>query len=746
MRKSKLIKEHKKLKQKIKNYSISDIWGILHKQKEISNKKELFIQCLVFADILIEKELNFSLHDNQIIASHEIQKGNIIEMSTGEGKTYISLATCIYNILQQEHTYIITANSYLAKRDKDIYQKILSNINIIVSNLEEAQNIKEKKISHDSYIIFSTIKTLIFDYLYTTSFTDVSKKLFLYFDNIIIDEVDHILIDEARTPISAQEFISNDSFDYKLFYKIALNIYNKKEMYEIDYEKTNINLTEAGYNYFSNELIKEDIIKSKNELYKEKNIGLIFHIETAIKSIEFFKKNRHYIIKNNNVLVIDINSGRVVPGRRYQGYIHEYLEVKENCKINSQKNKILTTTTIQKFLNKFNHFSGMSGTVISNKKEFTSIYNKKCSKINDNKDKKLLVNNTLYFLNKEEKINSIVENTQFIRSKSKRPIMICTYDISESESIQKKLNKINISSNIINAKNHEKEANIIERAGLEYNITIATNMAGRGADITIGSNQKEKENINNDGGLIILISEHSPSKRYDLQLMGRTARQGQHGEVQFYSSIDDPIFNQLPTSKKIFLHRIKKNKQTDKLIDSTIESIQKKVEGKNHDTRMHFLRYDSIDEEQREVALKIRNKICEFQESEEFYKKITLMLSKALVERGEVLIEYMSKLSPHKFKENDYITEDIIYNILLEQKKKINNIDDLKSGLLRVYNNKWSDFLEKQEILKRKTILQASNNKKPESEYKIQTSILFEGFLLELFFSLTEYYIFYYDL
>lgn len=738
----KKIKKHHKLKNEMQKHPPHDIWGIIIKKNDTT--KDIFPYCLAFADILIEKEYNFCLHNNQILASYEVQKGNIIEMSTGEGKTYISVASCLYNILQKEHTHIVTSNPYLTKRDQEIYQKIFKHINISVGNLNGAKTLEEKIAEHKKFISFSTIKTLIFDYLYDTASTDINKKITLFFDNIIIDEVDYTTIDEARTPISTQEKVGDNTFEYKLYYEIAKEIYKNKNFYNIDYEKTNIKLNESGQEYLSNILLEKKQISKKEDLYKSENINNLYFVEMALIAEKFFQKNKHYIVKNNEVLVIDINSGRVIPGRRYQNMVHEFLEVRENIKTNKDKMKPINTITIQNFIKNYKKFSGMSGTIFPNNKEFLGIYNKKSIKIKDNIPKNIKINPTLYFFKKEEKEDFIINEILKIKEKSIRPIMVCTYNIKESEDISKKLKKKKIAHNLINAKNHDDESEIMSKAGHSNSVTITTNMAGRGVDILIGETEEIAQKINENGGLYIIINEHATNKRYDKQLQGRTARQGRNGEVLFLSSIEDDIYNQLPTSKKLFHFRIKKSGQPDRLIDSTIFKIQKKIEGKNYDSRMHYLVYDNIDEEQRVVALNFRNKIITMENTNDFYKKIVQLYIKYNIDTDDIekLKKQLLRVGVDIKSNNNYDIFEEIENKLLDIEKTINNKNDLINGYLNIYNNRWSDFLEKQAILKRKTLLESTSTAKPENEYKVKSSILFEIFLKETFFDIIEYYIF----
>jgi len=655
----KLLKEFEKIVNEInlkeadfQKMSDEELKGKTVEFKERLSKGETLDDLLVEAFATVRETsvrvLGMRHYNVQLIGAIALHKRMISEMRTGEGKTLTSTLAVYLNALEGKGVHLITVNDYLARRDAvwmaQIYDFLGMSIGVIQhqrntyvydtsvksdeENLEEGSEMDRERDESGSYkiqydylrpatrqeayqcdITYGTNNEFGFDYLRDNMVQDL-KQMVMRKDNplhyAIIDEVDSILIDESRTPLIISAAAEEAAEMYYTFARLVKTL-NEEDDYNIDEKMRSATLTDEGISKFEKALGVENI-------YAEGGIKIVHHIEEALKAEVLFKKDKDYVVEEGEVVIIDEFTGRKMPGRRYSGGLHQAIEAKESVNI-QRESKTLATITFQNFFRMYNKLSGMTGTAHTEEEEFRQIYALEVLVVPTNEPDKRIDNPDRIFKTEVAKFKSIVTQVKECQEKG-QPILIGTISVEKNELLSEYLTRAGIKHEALNAKNHEREGEIIAQAGRPGAVTLATNMAGRGVDIKLGgAEQSESEKVKEAGGLFVLGTERHDSRRIDNQLRGRSARQGDPGETRFLVSTDDDLMRIFGGERlKTLMERMRVPDEMpieQKSITRMLESAQKKVEGHNYDVRKHLLSYDDILNKQRLVIYKKRRDFLE---------------------------------------------------------------------------------------------------------------------------------------
>jgi len=535
--------------------------------------------------------------DAQVIGGIVLHEGKIAEMKTGEGKTLAATMPLYLNALEEKGCHVVTVNDYLAGRDSEwmgpIYKFLGLSVGVVIHGMDDP----ERREAYHADITYGTNNEFGFDYLRDNMKFTLDEYVQREFNYAIVDEVDSILIDEARTPliISGPSEESTDKY-----YKINQIIprLKKDSDFTIEEKSRTVFLTEEGVAHV------EGFLNVQN-LYEPRNIEILHHVNQALRAHTLFKRDVDYLVKDGEVVIVDEFTGRVMPGRRYSDGLHQALEAKEKVKI-ERENQTLASITFQNYFRMYKKLAGMTGTADTEAPEFKKIYNLDVLVMPTNMPMIREDNNDLIYKTEKEKINAVIKEVKELH-KEKRPVLIGTISIEKSELLSKYLTKSGVKHHVLNAKNHEREAEIVAQAGQSGMVTISTNMAGRGTDIKLG------EGVAELGGLHILGTERHESRRIDNQLRGRSGRQGDQGSSRFYLSLEDDllrIFGAERISGIMERIGIEEDQPIEhKYISRAIENAQKRVEGQNFDIRKHLLDYDDVMNRQRKVIYEQRKKV-----------------------------------------------------------------------------------------------------------------------------------------
>ncbi len=535
--------------------------------------------------------------DVQVLGGIVLHEGKIAEMKTGEGKTLAATMPLYLNALEGKGCHVITVNDYLAKRDAEWMSPIYHFLGLTVGVIVHGMDDDERRAAYAADITYGTNNEFGFDYLRDNMKFSLEDYVQREFNYAIVDEVDSILIDEARTPLIISG-ASEDSTDK--YYKINQIIPRLKldADYTIDEKSKTVVLTEEGVAHV------EKLLNVQN-LYEPRNIEIVHHVNQALRAHTLFKRDVDYLVKDGQVIIVDEFTGRVMPGRRYSDGLHQALEAKEKVKI-EKENQTLASITFQNYFRMYKKLAGMTGTADTEAAEFKKIYNLDVLVMPTNMPMIRQDHNDLIYKTEEEKIKAVIEEVKAL-NKAKRPVLIGTISIEKSELLSKHLTRAGVKHHVLNAKNHEREAEIVAQAGQPGQVTISTNMAGRGTDIKLG------ENVAELGGLHILGTERHESRRIDNQLRGRSGRQGDNGSSRFYLSLEDDllrVFGADRISSVMDTVGIEEGQPIEhKYISRAIENAQKRVEGQNFDIRKHLLDYDDVMNNQRKVIYEQRKKV-----------------------------------------------------------------------------------------------------------------------------------------
>jgi preprotein translocase subunit SecA len=550
-----------------------------------------------------KRQLGQRHYDVQLIGGIVLHKGMIAEMKTGEGKTLTATLPLYLNALSGKGAHLVTVNDYLARRDAEWMSKIYNGLGMSVGTIQNSLSDRERKSIYESDIVYATNNELGFDYLRDNMKFRLEDYVQRDLSYAIVDEVDSILIDEARTPLIISGSSDESSKLYQEVNRVIPSLIKDKD-YEIDEKARSVQLTESGND-------KIEAAFGVQNLYALDNLKLLHHVNQALRAHALFKRDVDYVVKDGEVLIVDEFTGRILPGRRYSDGLHQALEAKENVTV-ERESQTLASITLQNYFRLYSKLAGMTGTAATEAEEFHKIYKLPVISIPTNQPMIRLDKPDLIFLTKNAKYKAIVEDIKE-RYRRGQPVLIGTIAIETSELLSNILTSSGIAHEVLNAKQHAREADIVAHAGEKSHVTIATNMAGRGTDIKLTPESVEQ------GGLYILGTERHESRRIDNQLRGRSGRQGDPGESRFYISLEDDlirIFSGDTLKKNMSRFGMTEDEVIEsKMISKTIENSQEKVEKQNFDYRKHLLEYDDILNQQRIVVYRYRRTILEGHES-----------------------------------------------------------------------------------------------------------------------------------
>lgn len=678
----------------------------------------------------------------QILGGLAIHFGNIAEMKTGEGKTLTETMPTYLNALTGKGVHIVTVNEFLAKRDSEWMGEIFRFLGLTVGlNLRDLSP-KEKKEAYNCDVLYSTNNEIGFDYLRDNMVARAEDRVQRPLHFCIVDEVDSILIDEARTPLIISGGQANSGNLYIDADKAVKNLVNEED-YTIDEKVKNVSLTEAGSKKI------EKFFKVAN-LYDINNTNLVHHVNQALKANYGFKKDIDYVVSDDQVIIVDQFTGRLMQGRQFSDGLHQAIEAKERVTINVET-KTMATITFQNLFRMYEKLSGMTGTAKTEEEEFRNIYNMYVIQIPTNKPIARVDLPDLVYATMDGKYKAIVNCIKEIHATG-QPILVGTISVEANEHLSKLLTKAGLKHEVLNAKNHEREAEIIAKAGTKNAITIATNMAGRGTDI------KLTEETLALGGLYVIGTERHESRRIDNQLRGRSGRQGDVGTSQFFVSFDDDLMRMFGTDriKQIVQSLGMTDDQSirSKAITRSIETAQKKVEGNNFDMRKSLLDYDNVVNEQRTIIYEKRNEVLDNENIHEsvidiFRNTITTLVENHIEPEGYLteddkseIIEFVNtnymKNKPIAVKEiedkkEEEIEEYLIDKILKDYEKKISiapNFQEFERAItLRMIDSLWVDHISAMEHLKEGIMLRGYGQVNPLQAYTMEGFDLFENLL-----------------
>ena len=723
--------------------------------------------------------------DVQLIGGLVLHEGKIAEMKTGEGKTLVSTLACYLNALEGKGVHVVTVNDYLAKRDSEWMGQIYNFLGMSVGCILSDKNDEERRIAYKADITYGTNNEFGFDYLRDNMKYSLDEMVQRPFNFAIIDEVDSILIDEARTPL----VISGQSEDSSTLYKSIDKFIPllKQDDFELDEKQRTCNLTDIGINTVEEALRSENMIED-GSLFDIKNVSLLHHINQALRAHKLFQKNTHYMVKDDRVIIIDEFTGRAMEGRRFGEGQHQAIEAKEKITVQPE-NQTLASVTFQNYFRMYPKLSGMTGTALTEEGEFSEIYNLQVLAVPTNlKVARIDSNDEIYKTNfeRDEAVILLIEDCQ----KNNQPVLVGTVSIEKSEILSKLLKEKNIKHEVLNAKFHEQEAQIIGYAGIPGAVTIATNMAGRGTDIQLGGNleirqsnelkssspnERKLNDLKNDiekkknialqaGGLYVIGTERHESRRIDNQLRGRTGRQGDPGGSKFLLSLQDDLMRIFGSDRlENMLGKLGLEKGeaiVHPWINKAVEKAQGKVEAHNFEIRKQLLKFDDVMNDQRKVIFDQRKEIMRSDDISEMvvdmrYEVIEAVVFKSIPNEsyhdqwdGDGLIEdvknYLGLDVPIKkwIKEDGIIEKEIISrltelsnNFMAERAVKV-GVDVFRQAektlMLQVLDQSWKDHLLMLDQMRQSIGLRAYAQKDPLNEYKREAFELFEDMLDKL--------------
>ena len=748
--------------------------------------------------------------DVQLIGGITLHEGRIAEMRTGEGKTLMATLPCYLNALSGRGVHVVTVNDYLAKRDAEWMAPIYEALGLSVGIIQSNQPTPEKLLAYRSDITYGTNNEFGFDYLRTNMAFTVEDRIQRELNFAVIDEVDSILIDEARTPLIISGAAEESTRLYQVLNKVAPKLIEQPfddtprvfgdevpeptADFTVDEKNRQIELTELGHQKVEDELIQLELLSEGDSLYSSSNLNLLHHVLAALKAHSLFKRDVDYMITNSEVVIVDEHTGRAMPGRRWSDGIHQAIEAKEGLPIQNES-QTLASTTFQNYFRLYKKLSGMTGTADTEAFEFKQIYGLDVVVVPTHRPMVRQDRNDLMYLSVAEKYDAIVEDIEQCIAKG-QPVLVGTASIESSELLSSELNLRKVEHNVLNAKQHEREADIIADAGRAGSITIATNMAGRGTDIVLGGSleaefskldnpgEDEKNRVQDawqvrhdavleSGGLHIIGTERHESRRIDNQLRGRSGRQGDPGSTRFYLSLDDNLMRIFVTEgvRNMMLRLSSEEGEAieHKAINRSIENAQRKVEGHNFDSRKNLLEYDDVSNDQRQVIYQQRRELMEAQDisatieglrEEVVYDFIGQYIPpESLIEQWDVsglesalAAEFTSTQAITKWlDEDDTLDEEkLCVRILTQleteysQKEGVWAAADInmrlveKQVMLQILDQKWKEHLASMDHLRQGIHLRAYAQKQPKQEFKRESFELFQNLLFDIKYELVR--------
>ena len=648
---SKIVKGINALESKYQSLKNEDFKDLTEQFKQrVANGETLealLPEVFAVAREVAKRSLGLRPFDVQLMGGIVLNANRIAEMKTGEGKTLTALLPCYLNALSGKGVHVVTVNDYLARRDSDWSRPFYTLLGMTVGVNIPGMNPEEKRAAYACDVTYGTNNEFGFDYLRDNMAYSLEQKVQRELNYALVDEVDSVLIDEARTPLIISGAAENSSKLYQAVDKLIPGlIFQEKEDtetytgegdYTLDLKIKQAYLTERGQIKIENSLVNAGLLKEGDKLFSSENITLLHHVMAALRAHTLFKRDVDYVVENGEVLIIDEHTGRKMVGRRWSEGLHQAIEAKEGVEIHSE-NQTLASITFQNYFRMYKKLAGMTGTADTEAYEFQQIYGLQTVVLPTNRPMIRKDMPDLIYLTEDDKYKAIVNDIKETIAKG-RPVLVGTISIENSEKLSHLLDKLGIKHQVLNAKFHEKEAYIVAQAGRPGTVTIATNLAGRGTDIILGGNlkadiatlgenptaeqiekvkadwQKRHDDVLKAGGLHIIGSERHESRRIDNQLRGRAGRQGDPGSSRFYLSMDDNLMKLFGSEKlKAFMKKMGMDDGQPlehKFITRAIESAQRKVETRNFDIRKSLLEYDDVANEQRKVIYEERNALLE---------------------------------------------------------------------------------------------------------------------------------------
>ena len=743
-------------------------------------------------------------YDVQLIGGITLHEGRIAEMRTGEGKTLVATLAAYLNALTGHGVHIVTVNDYLARRDADWMGPIYEALDMTVGVVQSGQDMETKRAAYAADITYGTNNEFGFDYLRDNMAFRKEDRLQRQLSFAIVDEVDSILIDEARTPLIISGPAEESTDLYRKINKLAPKLVQQEQVevalpaimggeeiedtgdFFVDEKNRQVELTERGHLAVEDELKRNGMLGEGDSLYAASNLGLLHHVQAALKAHFLFKRDIDYMVRNDEIVIVDEHTGRAQPGRRWSDGIHQAVEAKEGVSIQNETQTV-ASTTFQNYFRLYGKLAGMTGTADTEAFEFKQIYGLDVVVTPTNVPMIREDRTDLIYLTVEEKFEAIVNE---IRKSvdADQPVLVGTASIESSERISHELDRAKVSHNVLNAKQHESEAEIIAQAGRPGSVTIATNMAGRGTDIVLGGNwQAEVEKLGDEpdpsavtnvktawkethervidaGGLHIIGTERHESRRIDNQLRGRAGRQGDPGSSRFFLSWDDNLLRIFGADRvRGMLDRAyteKGDAAEGAIFDRSIERAQRKVEGRNFDIRKNLLEYDDVANDQRTVIYQQRNELMEANDIREMLEDIrTEIVDEAISEHippesimeqwdipelEKTLVSEFNSTQPlgKIVQAEDEVTEDDLRRRISEQVQEeygakvlawksdgidMNRVE--KEIMLNVLDQKWKEHLGTMDHLRQGIHLRAYAQKQPKQEYKRESFELFQDML-----------------
>ena len=679
--------------------------------------------------------------DTQLIGGIILHRGNIAEMCTGEGKTLVATAPVYLNALEGKGVHVITVNDYLAKRDSEwmgqVYKFLGLSVGLIIHDLD----FNQRKIAYNSDITYGTNNEFGFDYLRDNMVTSLDQMVQRPLHYCLIDEVDSILIDEARTPLIISGPGQKSTDDYYTVAKLVPQL-KKEEDYTIDEKQKTVAPTEAG-------VAKMEKLLHVENLYDAENLELNHLFVQALRAQTMMTRDKDYVVKDGEVVIVDEFTGRLMYGRRYSDGLHQAIEAKEGLEV-QRESQTLATITFQNYFRMYDKLAGMTGTAKTEEQEFIKIYGLPVLQVPTNKPIQRKDLPDVIFKNKRGKYKAVVREVER-RHATGQPILIGTTSIEQSEELSHMLDQANIPHSVLNAKYHEREAAIVALAGQKGAVTIATNMAGRGTDISLG------EGVAELGGLAIIGTERHESRRIDNQLRGRAGRQGDPGSSQFFLSLEDDLLRIFGGDNiKSFMEKMGLEEDepiNSRMVSNAIQKAQKRVEARNFDIRKYVLEYDDVMNQQRKVVYDQRRKILE---GEDMKDQILSMVDN-IIEKGMEtyadpklypeewdfagLLKYAEKyfLAPGdlKLEEIEDMSREEVEDKLKTMAHETYNAREESIGspmmrelekavMLKVVDSKWMEHLDDMDMLKEGISLRSYGQRNPIVEYKVEAFDIFE--------------------
>ena len=735
--------------------------------------------------------------DVQMIGGMSLHDGKIAEMRTGEGKTLVATLPAYLNALPDHSVHLVTVNDYLAGRDAAWMGPLYEFLGLTVGVVRSGQSAEEKKAAYGCDVVYGTNNEFGFDYLRDNMAFSMADKSQGKLAFAIVDEVDSILIDEARTPLIISGAVDDSSELYKainrLIPKLSLEVEEQEGDFTVDEKQRSIELTESGHEKVESMLIEAGLLQGDDSLYAATNLGLLHHVHSGLRAHVLFQRDVEYIVQEGQVVMIDEHTGRTMPGRRLSEGLHQAIEAKEGVKIQNES-QTLASTTFQNFFRIYDKLAGMTGTADTEAFEFRQIYGLDCVVIPTNVPMCRDDLNDLVYLTREEKFEAIIEDVRSCID-SGAPVLVGTASVETSEELSQAFEKQKIDHKVLNAKYHEQEAEIIAQAGRPGVVTIATNMAGRGTDIVLGGNLEAelashgdaldaatREQVTADwqarhdavieaGGLHILGTERHESRRIDNQLRGRSGRQGDPGVSRFYLSLEDNLMRIFASDRvKSFMQALGMERGEaieHRMVTNAIEKAQRKVEGRNFDIRKQLLEYDDVANDQRQIIYRQRDELLS---DDEIGETITAIREDVVNDAVDGFIPPMSveeqwdipgleKQLEAEFGLNLPVAQwldedDTLHEETLRQRivgavqtaydEKAEGIGPgmrqlEKQIMLQVLDTLWKEHLQVMDQLRQGIHLRAYANKNPKQEYKRESFALFEGLLQRLKFEVVRF-------